>query len=130
MKNPVLLVVRSTDVPVRTAFRKKYLRFFDFCTYNFANQPEIFFVSLGRKSVNMDGHGMSTLHLVLDECSEGFYPCRDGHCIPTFLLNNGEKYCRYGEDEDIPVHNMTCPGYYRCQGSGSCVHKIYVCDGI
>ena len=83
-----------------------------------------------RGSVHMDGYGMSRLQAVDKDCAEGFYACRDGYCIPTFLLNNGEKDCRYGDDEDIPVHNMTCPGYYRCQGTGSCVHGDYVCDGI
>ena len=85
-------------------------------------------------SVILDGHGMSTLpNAVVEsvgECKDSFFACRESCCIPTFLLNNGEKDCRYGEDEDIPVHNMTCPGYYRCQKSGSCVHKNYVCDGI
>ena len=81
-------------------------------------------------NVKLDGYGMSGLEEAVSGCREGFYSCRDGYCIPTFLLNNGEKDCRTGEDEDIPVHNMTCAGYYRCQGTGSCVHKDYVCDGI
>nr|KAG5704710.1 hypothetical protein BaRGS_005166 [Batillaria attramentaria] len=36
----------------------------------------------------------------------------------------------YGEDENILKDNFTCPGYYRCYGSGNCVHSKHVCDGI
>ncbi|XP_070198825.1 G-protein coupled receptor GRL101-like [Littorina saxatilis] len=78
--------------------------------------------------VIMDGHGLSWLPPVKD--CKGLYQCQEGFCIPTFLLNNGERDCPKGEDEDIPVYNMTCPGYYRCQASGTCVDKLYVCDGV
>ena len=107
----------------------EYAALFNLCP---ATEPssESAFISHHPASVELDGYGMSRLEVAVSGCREGFYSCRDGYCIPTFLLNNGEKDCRYGEDEDIPVHNMTCAGYYRCQGSGSCVHKDYVCDGI
>jgi hypothetical protein len=44
------------------------------------------------------------------------------------LLNNGQHDCPHGEDENIA--NLTCPGYYRCQNSGSCVHSAHLCDGV
>ncbi|KAL8566852.1 hypothetical protein ACOMHN_008709 [Nucella lapillus] len=59
--------------------------------------------------------------LLLGDCPEGFYKCQSGLCIPSFLLNNGETDCWDGDDEDIPMHNMTCPGYYRCQDNGICI---------
>ncbi|XP_070208329.1 G-protein coupled receptor GRL101-like [Littorina saxatilis] len=80
--------------------------------------------------VLLDGYGMSRLYPVYGDCGVGFYLCQGGHCIPSFLLNNGEQDCPQGEDEQIPLRNLTCPGYYRCQGSGSCVHKDYVSDGV
>ena len=106
-----------------------YAALFNSCPAT-APSSESRFISHHPASVELDGYGMSRLEEAVSGCREGFYSCNDGYCIPTFLLNNGEKDCRYGEDEDIPVHNMTCAGYYRCQGSGSCVHKDYVCDGI
>ena len=107
----------------------EYAALFNLCPAT-APFSESIFILPHPASVNLDGYGMSRLEEAVSGCREGFYSCRDGYCIPTFLLNNGEKDCRYGEDEDIPVHSMTCAGYYRCQGSGSCVHKDYVCDGI
>ncbi|XP_070206523.1 G-protein coupled receptor GRL101-like [Littorina saxatilis] len=82
------------------------------------------------RTVELDGYGMSSLKPSDTECGEGFYQCLDGFCIPTFLLNNGEQDCPNGEDEGIPVNSVTCPGYYRCQEVGTCVHKNYTCDGI
>jgi hypothetical protein len=63
-------------------------------------------------------------------CSEGFFACTNALCIPTALLNNGERDCPRGEDEDIPVENFTCPGYYRCYWTGMCVYSDLLCDGI
>nr|KAG5697125.1 hypothetical protein BaRGS_015260 [Batillaria attramentaria] len=40
------------------------------------------------------------------------------------------KDCMQGEDENIPKENFTCPGFYRCYQTGSCVHAEYVCDGV
>ncbi|XP_070175637.1 G-protein coupled receptor GRL101-like [Littorina saxatilis] len=80
--------------------------------------------------VIMEGHGLSWLSSVKFPCGKGLYQCQEGFCIQTFMLNNGERDCPKGEDEDIPVYNMTCPGYYRCQGSGTCVDMLFVCDGV
>nr|KAG5687046.1 hypothetical protein BaRGS_002419 [Batillaria attramentaria] len=41
-----------------------------------------------------------------------------------------QKLVADGEDENIPDDQLICPGFYRCYGSGSCVHADYVCDGI
>ncbi|KAL8583752.1 hypothetical protein ACOMHN_000373 [Nucella lapillus] len=79
--------------------------------------------------VKLDGHGMSRLE-ELPEDPEGLFCCHEGFCIPSYLLNNGERDCPEGQDEGIPTQNLTCPGFYRCQGSGSCVHRDYVCDGV
>ena len=64
------------------------------------------------------------------ECEEGFYNCSGGYCIPSFLLGNGERDCPRGEDEATPAARLACPGYYRCHGSGACVHPDHVCDGV
>nr|KAG5704853.1 hypothetical protein BaRGS_001324 [Batillaria attramentaria] len=45
------------------------------------------------------------------ECKETHFQCPGGYCIPTYLLNNGEKDCMGGEDESIPTDNFTCPGF-------------------
>ncbi|XP_070192025.1 G-protein coupled receptor GRL101-like [Littorina saxatilis] len=81
-------------------------------------------------AVNMNGYGLAELDDVNGSCADTFYHCQGGHCIPTFLLNNGEQDCPQGEDEGLPVTNITCPGYYRCRGDGRCVHWDYLCDGI
>ena len=89
--------------------------------------------------VTLDGWGLSKLHewanstanhLFSDSCGEGFFQCRDGYCIPSFLLTNGEQDCPWGEDEAVATTNVSCLGYYRCRGSGSCVHVTHVCDGV
>lgn len=80
--------------------------------------------------VFFDGSGLSEVLPVGNSCEEGSFQCRDGYCIPSFLLTNGEKDCPWGEDEAVAVSNVTCPGYYRCRGSGSCVHGDHVCDGV
>ncbi|KAL8617095.1 hypothetical protein ACOMHN_014266 [Nucella lapillus] len=52
----------------------------------------------------------------------------NGLCIPTFLVNNGEKDCILGEDENIPIHNISCPGYYRYFLMGLYLMTIGVAD--
>ena len=80
--------------------------------------------------VSLDGFGMSR-HIRADENStEGMFQCSDGDYIPSFLLNNLELDCKFGEDENIPADNLTCPGFYRCYLSGQCVHPDFVCDGV
>jgi hypothetical protein len=84
--------------------------------------------SLPYFKVNLDVLVLKLKANVTYPCYEGFFLCSDSYCIPTYLLNNGEHDCPRGEDERIA--NLTCPGYYRCQKSGSCVHKIHLCDGV
>ena len=110
---------------------RKFVQYFDACPELSFSWDSAILDLISAGTVTLDGYGMSRLDPAYDsECGEGYYSCRHGYCIPTFLLNNGEKDCLYGEDEGVPVNNTTCPGYYRCQGTGSCVHKSYVCDGI
>ena len=87
------------------------------------------FLADGSGSVTLDGFGMSRLDST-DQCGEGFYACHEGYCIPSFLFNNGEQDCPHGEDEGVLAASMKCPGYYRCQYTGSCVHADYLCDGV
>nr|KAG5706850.1 hypothetical protein BaRGS_004185 [Batillaria attramentaria] len=80
--------------------------------------------------LQMDGFGMAHLVLIVENesCPETHYQCPDGYCIPTYLLNNHEQDCLGGEDEKIPKLSFTCPGYYRCVATGSCLHPDFVCD--
>ena len=108
----------------------KYRRYFAACLFHADpvsySKPEDFSLA----AVEFDGYGMSTLRRVDGGCGEGYFQCDSGLCIPTFLLNNGERDCPSGMDENIPMENFTCPGYYRCHDYGNCVHSDYVCDGI
>ena len=103
--------------------------FFDTCPSPPRSLDEVL-IYFNPAFVKLDGLGMSTLRFGTDDCGEGYFRCKSGLCVPTFLINNGEKDCYEGEDEDIPVHNMLCPGYYRCQDVGICVHPRFVCDNI
>ncbi|KAL8617697.1 hypothetical protein ACOMHN_039645 [Nucella lapillus] len=82
--------------------------------------------------VDLDGYGMSKFKYskVLSGDLEGHFQCSNGIYIPSFLINNEELDCPQGEDENIPPENFTCPGFYRCQYTGNCVHSDFVCDGI
>ena len=78
----------------------------------------------------LDGFGWFRLQPTDDNCTEGHFKCHEGLCIPSYLLNNGEMDCLHGDDENIAEESMTCPGYYRCQDFGMCVHPELLCDGI
>ena len=80
--------------------------------------------------VHLNGFGWSLLKPTHENCTEGQFKCHDGLCIPSYLINNGEKDCFYGEDENIAKENVKCPGYYRCQDFGMCIHPEFLCDGI
>ncbi|XP_070208096.1 G-protein coupled receptor GRL101-like [Littorina saxatilis] len=80
--------------------------------------------------IYLDGHGMSRHKPVAGNCSDTTFRCQSGLCIPSYMINNGEKDCPYGEDEDIPWENVTCPGYYRCYEYGLCLHPDLVCNGV
>ncbi|XP_070203110.1 G-protein coupled receptor GRL101-like [Littorina saxatilis] len=104
-----------------------YANYFQQCASN-ALTTESASPATPPRRVHLDGTGMSSL--VTGDCGEGFFHCQGGHCIPTFLLNNGEQDCPRGEDEGITMDNVTCPGYYRCHGSGNCVDSDRLCDNI
>ena len=80
--------------------------------------------------VHLDGLGMSHVEKLTegqDACPETHFRCRQGFCLPTYLINNLELDCPWGEDEQV---NLTCPGHYRCHVTASCIHPRYLCDGI
>nr|KAG5685940.1 hypothetical protein BaRGS_021325 [Batillaria attramentaria] len=56
-----------------------------------------------------DGTGMSSFSM-MHECFENEFRCSNDLCLPTFLINNGEQDCLFGEDENIAKENVTCPG--------------------
>ena len=56
--------------------------------------------------------------------TEGFFHCGKGFHIPSYLINNGEKDCLTGNDEDIPMDRLHCPGYYRCHKTGNTVNFV------
>ena len=79
----------------------------------------------------MDGLGMSRLEKLKkkqDGCPDTHFQCPRGFCIPSYLLNNRVLDCPGGHDENIPI--LTCPGFYRCHGTGSCLHPDNLCDKI
>ncbi|XP_076466670.1 uncharacterized protein LOC143297941 [Babylonia areolata] len=80
--------------------------------------------------LTLDGDGMSRMQPYDRNNDDGLFHCISGNYIPSFLLNNGELDCQFGEDEHIPSENVTCPGYYICQHFGNCVHPDFICDGI
>ncbi|KAL8591825.1 hypothetical protein ACOMHN_047085 [Nucella lapillus] len=81
-------------------------------------------------AVALNGFGMSRMNFPKAEYVGRMFQCISGDYIPSFLVNNGEQDCQFGEDENIPAENVTCPGFYVCQYSGLCVHPAFVCDGI
>ena len=82
--------------------------------------------------VELDGSGLFEYEKThaFSGCGDGLVQCPSGYCIPSFLLGNGEADCPGAEDEATPASCRACPGYYRCQESGACVHPRHVCDKI
>ncbi|XP_076466145.1 uncharacterized protein LOC143297613 [Babylonia areolata] len=105
-----------------------YLRYIDGCPLLNVREPPL--VQYHHSVVTLDGYGMSRMELYDKNNDEGLFQCTNGNYIPSFLLNNGERDCQFGEDENIPSENVTCPGFYICQYSRHCMHPKFVCDGI
>ncbi|KAL8600287.1 hypothetical protein ACOMHN_060905 [Nucella lapillus] len=112
---------------------RAYTRYFHFCTEIDRLHERIVVVLVPKSqtfpTVVLDGHGMARVQYLIHR-PKGHFPCSNGMYVPTFLLNNGEQDCPDGEDEHVLPDNLTCPGYYRCQYSGNCVHPDLVCDGV
>ncbi|XP_076466144.1 uncharacterized protein LOC143297612 [Babylonia areolata] len=106
-----------------------YVMYIDGCPIS-APMRELPFVLYYHSVVTLDGYGMSRMELYDKNNDEGLFQCTNGNYIPSFLLNNGELDCQFGEDENIPSENITCPGFYICQYSRHCMHPKFVCDGI
>ena len=107
----------------------KYANYIEGCpTIALYREGEL--VSYNPSVVLLDGYGMSRFIRPEGSSMEGMFRCSDGDYIPSFLLNNHELDCKFGDDESIPVENFTCPGFYRCQYSDQCVHPDFVCDGV
>ncbi|XP_046341218.2 G-protein coupled receptor GRL101-like isoform X1 [Haliotis rufescens] len=89
--------------------------------------PDIF----GKVPASFDGNNIDNCSLA--ECPAGFYTCPGSYCIPVYLVCNGVTDCPRGEDEH-QCGLYRCPGYYRCQKSGSsinhCIHANELCDKI
>ena len=65
-------------------------------------------------TVILSGYGTSKLLPTDCEEGSGFFKCGDsGLCIPSLLVNNGERDCPRGEDEAVAAAAMSCPGFYR-----------------
>ena len=72
------------------------------------------------------GHGLLSITYQLANiyCIPG-----GGYCLPVFLRCNGVYDCPGREDEDS-CDSFTCPGFYRCRGSLTCLHPEQLCDGV
>nr|ATU83018.1 secreted hypothetical protein [Pristhesancus plagipennis] len=66
------------------------------------------------------------------QCPEDEYECRNGQCIASFAVCDGEANCSDGTDETQAVCtklNLQCPSFaFRCT-YGACVDKQKKCDG-
>ena len=80
--------------------------------------------------ITHNGYGMSRMIHPDPDNTDGLFQCNNGNYIPSFLLNNGESDCEFGEDENLLADGLSCPGFYRCQYSTTCLHPDFVCDGI
>ncbi|KAK7483364.1 hypothetical protein BaRGS_00025424, partial [Batillaria attramentaria] len=49
--------------------------------------------------VDFDSYGYPSLSIV-QTCPETHYECKEGYCIPTYLINNGQSDCRLGITQD------------------------------
>ena len=64
-------------------------------------------------------------------CPHTHFQCPErGYCLPVFMRCNGMMDCPGKEDEADCGGSYTCPGFYRCRGSRSCLHSSHLCDGI
>jgi hypothetical protein len=65
-----------------------------------------------------------------ESCPETHYRCVSEPycCMPVFTRCNGFYDC-LGREDELDCDNVTCPGFYRCRGSGVCVHPDDLCDG-
>ena len=82
--------------------------------------------------VRLDDHnlGMSRVDPIAQNKTQFLFECYSGFYIPSHLLGNGEKDCPDGRDETTAAENIVCPGYYRCQTYGMCLHPDQVCDRV
>lgn len=84
-----------------------------------------------RVTVKMNRYGRVQLVPMNQQepCPETHVQCKDGPCIPSFLVQNGENDCPLLEDE-VWNPKVNCSGYYRCYRYSVCLHPTYLCDGI
>ncbi|XP_045131388.1 low-density lipoprotein receptor-related protein 1B-like [Portunus trituberculatus] len=84
-------------------------------------------------------------------CSDDYYQCKAGGCVPWYMVCDGISDCRDGDDEnncsendsvsmssdlsitefdDIMKSSAQCPDYeYQCM-DGTCIPWSWVCDGM
>ena len=74
--------------------------------------------------------GMSRIDPLPENMTQFEFQCHPGFYISSHMLGNGEVDCPDGRDERVAVEKMVCPGYYRCQVYGMCLHPDRVCDMV
>ena len=68
--------------------------------------------------------------LYATNCPDSHFQClHDGHCLPVFVRCNGVYDCP-GREDERECDQYTCPGFYRCRGTKTCLHPDHVCDRL
>ncbi|CAG5131023.1 unnamed protein product [Candidula unifasciata] len=61
-------------------------------------------------------------------CPAGYVKCPKSYCIPLHLVQDGQRDCPFGEDEEY-TQDYNCWGNFACANSLMCLHPDLVCDG-
>ncbi|KAK9891276.1 hypothetical protein WA026_013587 [Henosepilachna vigintioctopunctata] len=64
-------------------------------------------------------------------CSEDYFPCANGRCVPARFACDGENDCYDKSDETAPIcKNKTCYDYqFKCANNKCLDSILYACDG-
>eukprot|EP00745_Piridium_sociabile_P030766 TRINITY_DN51069_c0_g1_i5.p1 TRINITY_DN51069_c0_g1~~TRINITY_DN51069_c0_g1_i5.p1 ORF type:complete len:454 (-),score=44.70 TRINITY_DN51069_c0_g1_i5:20-1381(-) len=82
--------------------------------------------------VSFDGIGqlVATKMEPNESCPDTHYRCQGNYndCLPVYTRCNTMYDCMDHQDEE-GCEEMTCPGFFRCRVSTTCVHSNHLCDG-
>ncbi|KAL8625057.1 hypothetical protein ACOMHN_012066 [Nucella lapillus] len=65
-----------------------------------------------------------------ESCPDSHFRCPGefNDCLPVYTRCNNVHDCLDRQDEE-DCEEITCPGFFRCRASPTCVHSDHLCDG-